>query len=135
MKAISYFFFYGYVAVILLAGLWGAFINPYLDYKILFDLDVYTIEDYSRTNMLSQFRFLRAIELGFGIFSIVFVKDIFHQRKFNYLFLTIMTLGVLGRVVSILVDGKPSTVMLLFMGYELIGVVLIAWYTRKTILS
>lgn len=135
MKVVSYVFFYGYIGVILAAGLWGAFINPYLDFKILFDLDVTTIPNHSRINMLSQFRFLRAIELGFGIFAIAFVKEIFQQRKFNYLFLIIMALGVLGRLASILGDGKPSTLMLLFMGYELVGVIIIMLHTRKTALS
>jgi hypothetical protein len=133
MKTISYFFFYGYILLVIAAGFWGAFINPAFDHKLLFDLDVNTLNDYTRINMLSQFRFLRALELGFGIFSILFVKEIFSQQNLNRLFLITMTLGVLGRLLSIIADGWPSMLMLTFMGFELVGVIAISFYSKKII--
>ena len=135
MKAINYFFFYGYIAVIIAAGLWGAYVNPSLDFRVLMDVDVDSLPEYSRINMLSQYRFLRAIESGFGFFSVLFVREIFTIRKFNRLFLTIMLLGVFARMVSLATDGQPNGAMLFFMGFELIGVIVIWKYSRKTILQ
>ncbi len=132
MKALSYFFFYAYIGLVSLAGFWGAFLNARLDHQLLFQLDTRDLPEYTRINMLSQYRFLRAIELGFGLFSFFFTKAIFNERVFNRLFLSIMALGVLARLVSILYEGYPSWMTWFFLLFELIGVIIIFLYTRKT---
>lgn len=131
MRWISYFFFYTYVGLVLLAGFWGAFINPYFDFNQLFNLDPYTLTDYSRINTMSQYRFLRALEFGFGLFSIRFIKNIFIEKTFNTLFLIIMGSGVLARLVSWVMDGDPSYMTKFFMIYELLGLIIIYAYTRN----
>ena len=133
MKALSFFLFYTYIGLVIIAGFWGAFINPYFDFRQLFHLEPYGLDEYSRVNALSQYRFLRDLELGFGLFSIFYVKKIFNEKAFNSLFLVIMGSGVLARVISWMVDGRPSNLFLFFMGYEFIGLVLIFIYTRKQI--
>ena len=131
MRWLSYFFFYTYIGLVLLAGLWGAFINPYFDFNLLFHLDPYTLTEYSRINTLSQYRFLRALELGFGLFSILFVKKIFVEKTFNILFLIIMGSGVMARLVSWAVDGQPGYLTMFFIIYELLGVIIIYTYTKN----
>jgi hypothetical protein len=113
------------------AGFWGAFINPDFDFRLLFDIETYTLPDFQRINVVSQYRFLRAIELGFGIFGLLFVKSIFSVKIFNQLFIFIMGAGILSRIVSIVMDGIPSWLMLFFLGFELVGVVVIYFYSRK----
>lgn len=135
MKAISYFFFYTYIGLVLIAGFWGAFINPAYDQKLLFQLDVHSLPDATRINLLSQYRFLRAIEFGFGIFSILFVKEIFTEKKYNRLFLLIMGMGVLARIFSFISDGSPGTFFYIFFFWELLGVISIFSYTTKYIHS
>ncbi len=131
MQSANYFFFYTYIGLVIIAGFWGAFINPDFDYRLLFNFDTGTLPDFQRINMLSQYRFLRAIELGFGIFAILFVKNIFSEKKFNRLFIFIMSAGVLSRIMSIVMDGIPSGMMLFFLGFELVGVVVIYFYSRN----
>ncbi|MEO8146685.1 MAG: DUF4345 family protein [Bacteroidia bacterium] len=133
MKFANYFFYYGYIGTVILAGFWGAFLNPYFDYRLLFHFDTQALPDYERINMLSQYRFLRAIELGFGLFAVLFVKNIFTEKKFNILFLIIMSSGILARVTSIIFDGLPSGLMFFFGGFELVGVVTIFFYSRKLV--
>lgn len=133
MKFISYFFFYTYIGLVILAGFWGAFINPALDFRILFRMDVQALPDFERVNLISQYRFLRAIELGFGIFAIAFIQEIFTEKKFNTLFLAIMLLGILARLVSVFADGLPGTVMCFFLAYEFMGWIIIFLFTKKTI--
>lgn len=133
MKLVSYFFFYTYVGLIIVAGFWGAFMNVNVDFQLLFNMNPQILPEPERINLISQYRFLRAIELGFGLFSIIFVKNIFSEKKFNILFLCIMGSGVLARIVSIVVEGMPNRLMLFFLFYELTGLCAIYLYSRKQV--
>jgi hypothetical protein len=133
MKKISYFFFYTYIGLVIVAGAWGAFINPTWDFAFLFGFFIEDLYDSERINILSQYRFLRAIELGFGIFSIMFFKEIFSEIKFNRLFLVIMGLGILARTVSWIVDGNPNLLTKFFLFYEALGWILISIYSKTSI--
>jgi hypothetical protein len=133
MRLANYFFFYSYVGLLIVAGFWGAFINPEFDFHLLISLDIDILTNFQRINLLSQYRFLRAIELGFGLFSILFVKSIFSEKKFNRLFIFIMSAGILSRISSLLLDGFPSGLMFFFLGFELVGVVVIYFYSRKLV--
>lgn len=131
MKHLSYFFFYTYIGLVLVAGFWGAFINPYFDFELLFGIDTDTLAANERINMLSQYRFLRALEFGFGLFSIFFTRHIFTEKAFNNMFLIVMGAGILARVVGWMVEGMPNTLTQFFMFYELVGWVIIFVYTIK----
>ncbi len=133
MKLANYFFYYGYVVTLIIAGVWGAFINPYFDHRLLFHLNVHDLNNFSRINMLSQYRFLRAIELGFGVFAVIFVKDIFSDKKFNSLYLFIMASGICARITSIIVEGSPGSLMYCFFLFELTGIIIIFFYSRQQI--
>lgn len=128
MKFTAYFFFYGYIGLVMLAGFWGAFLGADFDHQLLFNLDTGSLESDTRTNLLSQYRFLRAIEFGYGLFAILFTKEIFSLKKFNRLYLAIMFAGVLARTVSIVDDGSPSALFYFFLIFEFIGVVVIYLY-------
>lgn len=128
MKFTAYFFFYCYIGLVLLAGFWGAFLGADFDHQLLFNLDTSTLESETRTNLLSQYRFLRAMEFGYGLFAILFTKEIFSLKKFNRLYLAIMFAGVLARLVSVVDDGSPSALFYFFLIFEFIGVVVIYLY-------
>lgn len=131
MRLLAYFFFYTYVGLLVVAGLWGAFIGAKIDQKMLFDFDINSVNSTTAASILTQYRFLRLIEFGFGLFAFLFTQEIFTQRKFNYLFLGVMFLGVMARVVSYLVDGPPNWLFYFFAIYELVGVLLIFLYTQN----
>jgi hypothetical protein len=133
MKLLSYFFFYSYIGLVLLAGFWGAFVGAGFDQQWILNLDINTLAETTQANVLTQYRFLRAMELGYGLFAIVFRKEIFSVKKFNILFLIIMLAGVLARLVSLIFDGSPSWIFYFFMIYEAIGVLIIYVYTKKRI--
>ncbi|WKN29688.1 DUF4345 family protein [Porifericola rhodea] len=133
MRRLSYFFFYSYVGLVCLAGAWGAFFHARLDFALLMEVDMEVLNDKAQVNLLSQYRFLRAIELGFGLFALSFVKEIFSQKKFNALFLLIMGAGIVARLASCLYEGWPNIMMLFFMCYELLGLVIIYLYTRNKV--
>jgi len=135
MRLANYFFYYSYIGLVIVAGFWGAFIYPEFDYRLLFNLETNTLTDFQRINLLSQYRFLRAIEMGFGVFAILYVKSIFSKKEFNRLFIFIMGAGVLARIMSIVMDGIPSWMMLFFLAFELVGVVVIYFYSRKLVMQ
>jgi hypothetical protein len=130
MRFPAYFFFYTYVGLLIVAGLWGAFVGARIDQKMLFDFDMQTVNKTTAASLLTQYRFLRLIEFGFGLFAVLFTKEIFSLPKFNRLFLWVMFLGVLARVVSYFADGPPNWLFYFFAAYELVGVLLIFLYTR-----
>lgn len=131
MATINYFFFYSYVGLVVLAGLWGAFIYPVLDFSFLLQMNIESLPEYSRVNLLSQYRFLRALELGYGLYSLYFLKDIFSKPKYNQLFLSIMGLGIMARLFSWVQDGTPSDLFIFFLIYEALGWVAIFIYSLK----
>jgi len=131
MKLLSYFFFYTYIGLVLIAGFWGAFLGAGIDQRVVLNLDINALSETTRANVLTQYRFLRAMELGYGLFAIGFRKEIFSVKKFNALFLIIMLAGVLARVVSLIDDGSPSWLFYFFMIYEGVGVIIIYLYTRE----
>jgi uncharacterized membrane protein len=131
MKFAAYFFFYCYIGLVLIAGFWGAFLGTDFDHQMLFNLDTGTLAEYTRTNMLSQYRFLRAMEFGYGLFAITFRKEIFSIPKYNRLYLAIMLAGVLARVVSLVDEGSPSLLFYFFLVFEFIGVIVIYLYFKK----
>lgn len=133
MKLLSYFFFYTYIGLVSIAGFWGAFLGAGYDQQLLFNFDIEALGETTQANVLTQYRFLRAMELGYGFFAIAFRKEIFSVRKFNILFLAIMVSGVLARVVSLIFDGSPSWIFYFFMIYEAIGAAIIYIYSQKEV--
>ena len=131
MRFLAYFFFYTYVGLLIVAGLWGAFVGARIDQKMLFDFDIQSVNKTTAASLLTQYRFLRMIEFGFGLFAVLFTKEIFTLPKFNWLFISVMFLGVAARVVSYFTDGPPNWLFYFFAIYELAGVILIFLYTRN----
>jgi len=133
MRRLGWFFLYTYIGLVILAGFWGAFISPAFDFRFLFSLDPALLGTFERVNLISQYRFLRAIELGFGVFALLFQYEIFHDKKFNQLFLFIMFSGILARIVSFFAEGIPSSLFLFFLIYEGVGWMVIYRFSRSTL--
>lgn len=133
MKLLSHFFFYTYIGLVIIAGFWGAFLGAGYDQQLLFGSDIESLEHTTQANVLTQYRFLRAMELGYGLFAVVFRKEIFTVKKFNILFLAIMMAGVLARVVSLIFDGSPNWIFYFFMIYEAVGAATIYIYSQKVV--
>ncbi|HEU0317208.1 MAG TPA: DUF4345 family protein [Solirubrobacteraceae bacterium] len=124
--------FLGYVDTLILAGAWGALFGR-LDQPLLLGLDLDELAPRTQANVMSQYRFLRAIELGFGLFALIHRDEIHRLRPFNRLFLFTMSAGVGSRLLSLRRDGSPSVAMYVFAGFELVGVPVIFAYTRTTL--
>ncbi|HEV2351330.1 MAG TPA: DUF4345 family protein [Terriglobia bacterium] len=132
MKVLTYLLYYGYVITLVLAGAWGVFFAAF-DQRVLFHLDVQALAPITAASLVSQYRFLRAVEFGFGAFSVVYRREIFTRYGFNRLFLTTMGFGVAARVASLILDGPPLPVFNFFLIYELVSIISIYAYSRRTL--
>jgi hypothetical protein len=130
LRRVSLVFFFVYVASLIVAGAWGL-VGARFDMRVLLQLHISDLPHRSAANVLSQYRFLRAIELGFGVFALMHWRRIYSVRSYNRLFLSVMTAGVAARLLSLSLDGMPSWWMFVFLGQEIVGVVLIFLATRS----
>jgi hypothetical protein len=127
--------FWAYVLTVILAGLWGV-VGARLDFPILLHQPVEQFSPTAAADVLSQYRFLRGIEAGFGLICIWQRKEIFTPGSpWNRIFLLAMGLGILGRVLGWILDGTPSWPMFVFLGIELAGWVCIFAATRRPVNS
>jgi hypothetical protein len=84
--------------------------------------------------VLSQHRFLRAMELGFGVFALRDREEIHTHGPTNALFLSAMGMGIGVRGLGIAVgDGTPGPLPFAFAGYELVAIAVIFAHTRRTV--
>ena len=132
MKILAYGLFYAYVGPLIVAGAWGI-VGARIDQRVLIGLSLDGLEPVTVASLLSQYRFLRAVELGFGLFALSYRTEIFTVPTYNRLFLAVMTLGVLTRVISLAVDGLPRPVFFVFLLTEAAGVAAIYAYSRRTL--
>lgn len=125
--------FYGYTGLCVVAGGLGA---------VFARSDVAVISGFhpreeldarSAATMLSQHRFLRALEMGFGMLSLHERDRIHTDVPTNRLFLSLMAWGIAARAIGRAVDGRPRANAYAFGGSELAGLLLIFAHTRSTL--
>jgi hypothetical protein len=129
--------FYGYALFLVSAGgLAGLFVPEWgpLDFevyaRVVFRLDL-PAEDMA--SVVNQYRFMKSTEFGFGLFALLFRREIYTSRKVNRFFLGIVFLGAAIRALSLAIDGTPHPAYIFFTGLEAtIGLVILA-YSRRTL--
>ncbi len=121
--------FYAYALTCLVAGTWGAF-GARLDFPILLNQPLAGLDPQGLKDVLSQYRFLRAIEAGFGLFALRYRKEIFTTPTYNRLFLWWMAFGIVGRLVGIVFEGIPGPLALVALAGEAAGLLAIFFDTR-----
>ena len=126
--------FFGYVVLLIVAGAWGI-VGASLDMPWLLRVHLGDLPHRAQANLISQYRFLRAMELGFGLFALRYRRQIFSVRSYNRIFLAAMASGVAARLISLGADGWPSIWMYAFLAWELAGVVAIFLYTRPRVVA
>jgi hypothetical protein len=87
----------------------------------------------SAVDLLSQYRFLRAIEAGFGLLVITQWRRIYAEQFANRVFLVAMAGGIGARLLGLVVDGVPSWFLRSFLISEIVGIVIIFLYTRRSV--
>lgn len=118
-----------YTLFLLGVGAWGIF---FLDWEAatFYALGPDAFEGTAGATLLNQFRFLKAIELTFGIFSFVYRKDILAGGLNCTIFLTGVFLGAFARGLSWLLDGTPHMAFQTFFFAEVL-IFLTVWLNAR----
>jgi hypothetical protein len=125
--------FLSYVGALIGAGAWGA---------LFAKTDTRVIEGWhpqeelaprTAATVLSQHRFLRAMELGFGLFALRNRERFQTDAAVNRLFLGAMGTGIAVRAVGLAADGRPGPLPYLFGGSEVLAIGTIVAHTRRTV--
>ena len=122
--------FWGYVLMLLGIGASGILIAPW-ELKHVFMLPLDSLADKVQATLLNQYRFMKAVELSFGLFCWVWHRSIFQPGLFNRVFLVGVFLGVAARLLSWLIDGQPHCVFLIFAVLELLTGILCYWTVSR----
>jgi len=132
MRILTAALFCGWSGAVLVLGGLGIFTGAW-ELERIFRIDLAGMGPVATANLLNQYRFLKAIEFGFGLFCFVFWREIFRSRVFNRLFVTVVFLGAAARALSIVIEGLPHWG---FVGITLLefltGFVVVA-YSRRTV--
>jgi Domain of unknown function (DUF4345) len=132
MRLLNVLLFFGWVGTLVLVGASGIFIARW-ELATVFHVDLGAMSDEARSTLINQYRFLKALEFGFGIFCVLFRREIYKDPRFNRLFLSVVLLGVGARVLSMAVDGWPHWAFIVLTILELLTFVVVALYSRQTL--
>lgn len=132
MRALAILMFYGWSGALLVLGAVGIFTGRW-ELETIFALDVAQLSDERTATLLNQYRFLKAIEFGFGLFCFAFRKEIFTVRRFNRLFLAIVFLSSSARALSMILEGLPHWGLTGITVLEFATGFVIAGHTRRSL--
>ena len=122
--------FWGYVLMLIGIGASGILIAPW-ELKHVFMLPLDSFPAKVQATLLNQYRFMKSVELSFGLFCWIWHLNIFQPGLFNRVFLAGVFLGVAARLLSWLIDGQPHGVFLMFAALELLTGVLCHWTVKR----
>ncbi len=108
-----------YALSLVCIGGWGIFA---LDWELgtFYGLGPDAMEGAEGATLRNQFRFLKAVELTFGIFSIVYRKDILAGGLNCTIFLAGLFMGAFARGLSWAMDGTPHGAFQFFLIAEVV---------------
>ncbi len=118
-----------YTLFLIAVGFWGIF---FLDWELahFYGLEAGDFQGVAGATLRNQFRFLKAIELTFGLFSLLCRRDILAGGLASLIFLTGVALGIFARALSWLLDGTPYCAFQTFLWLELL-VFIIVWLNAR----
>lgn len=132
MRFLSALLFAGWVAALVLLGFAGIFTGRW-ELQHIFKIDLAGMTREAQGNLLNQYRFLKAIEFGFGVFCVLYRREILKVRLFNRLFLSIVFLGAAARALSVAVDGWPHWAFTGITILEFLTGIVVFLHSRKTL--
>lgn len=118
----------GYGLMLFFVGLYGIFHAPW-ELHTIFDLDPAAAGHAS--TLLSQYRFLKAVEGGFGLFCLWQRREILDGGPASVIFLAGCGFGVFARTWSWAVDGRPASMFIVFLVLEAITFALVWLHARR----
>ncbi len=94
----------------------------------VFGLDIAALDLHVRATFLNQYRFLKAVELGGGLFCLFSRGSILAGGPIGKVFLALVGGGVVARSLAWVIDGRPSWPFLAFLALEALVFVVTVLY-------
>jgi hypothetical protein len=82
---------------------------------------------------LNQYRYMKSMEFGFGLFCVLFRPLIYTDVRFNRFYLGILLLGTFERALSLVLDGMPRPFYVRAIFIELAVFLIVLVSTRRTL--
>jgi len=124
MDFVTKAFFWGYVAMLIGVGGSGIFIARW-ELGHFFAVPLERLAPTARATLLNQYRFLKALELGFGGYGLIFYRQIFELPIPHRFFVLVLSAGVGARLLSLRVDGRASNYFIAVTVLEIVTGILV----------
>lgn len=119
MRTITLLLVLGYAITCIGAGLLGILV-PHHEMSLLYNLHPTEVPDLNGATLLNQWRFLKAMELGAGLFMMARLGDIMAGGSDRRLFTCIVATGIAARLLAWVMDGRPSLFLIIFLALEIL---------------
>jgi hypothetical protein len=119
----------GYSAMLVVTGIAGI-LSARWELATIFKVDPSSWSPDIQATMLNQYRFLKGLELGGGLFCLAYRADIMAGGRASRVFLAIVAAGIAGRAFAWIVDGTPATAFVIFLVLETLVFVAVAAHLR-----
>ncbi len=130
MIAAASIFQLGYSLMLIAVGAYGIFTAQW-ELAVVFQLDLQSFDSDAAATFLNQYRFLKSMELAFGLFCLLCRRSILGGSPLAIIFLLGCALGVSARLLAWVLDGHPGNIFLIFAVLEAITFVLVLMSIRK----
>lgn len=117
MRTLTLILTLGYAATCIFAGLLGIVAVP-AEMRQLYNLDPYAAPGLRAGDLMGQFSFMKATELGFGLFVLARLGAIVEDESERRIFTIIVAAGLCARLLAWMRYGAPSGLFLFFMALE-----------------
>jgi hypothetical protein len=119
----------GYSAMLVVIGAAGI-VSARWELARVFGIDPSAWSLHTQATMLNQYRFLKSVELGAGVFCLAYRSSIMAGGRAAAVFLTLVGLGVSARTFAWIVDGRPAIAFVIFLVLEACVFVAVALHLR-----
>lgn len=120
----------GYALVCVVAGGYGLVFAP-RELDEIFAVTFGAGQAGHAADFFAQYRFLKAMEIAFGVFILLYRRDILDGKQAFLIFAVGCGLGCVARLGGWFVDGTPSTFFALVVIYEIITLFVATAYSRR----
>jgi hypothetical protein len=132
LRVVARVLFFGYAAMLHGVGAAGI-LTARWELTSVFHVDHAAMSPLDGATLLNQYRFLKALELGLGVFCIVYRRRIFAEKSFNRFFLFFVLAGVAARSLSLVADGRAKWPFVAFLLLELVTAAAVFADTRRAL--
>ena len=121
----------GYSVMLVVVGTAGI-LSARWELATIFKVDPSAWPPDVQATMLNQYRFLKGLELGSGVFCLAYRTDIMAGGRAAWVFLAIVAAGIAGRAYAWTVDGRPATAFVIFLVLEALVFVAVVAHLRQS---